>query len=187
MLVVSAWYPFSFLPFFVVRYRNQLLYYYYINTIFCYVQPQPITKIFDSLNILGSAVSFKWLNSTLYSDRLLTFFYNYWLPVWTRVIFRGKSYRIRNFKTFKKITFNFGHSHWTKFKFFHQDWSFFKRKRQSYVLISWNTQFLAIFKQILPHVRTMNKYTKRGLRLKQQPFVRRFGKISQMVSSLHAF
>jgi len=41
------------------------------------------------------------------------------------------------------------------------------------------------FKTDLKFYKALNVYTKRGLRLKKQYIKKRFGKISQVVSSLH--
>jgi hypothetical protein len=104
---------------------------------------------------------------------------------WTRVSFRGKSYRVKCFKKIKKFTFNFGYSHWTKFKAYSYNWSFFRKRRQSYLIFTYNFFDIKFFKRILPTVRTYNPYTMRGLRLKKQAIIRRFGKISQHISILH--
>jgi hypothetical protein len=66
-----------------------------------------------------------------------------------------------------------------------QDIFFKKLKRQNYICISKNTVSLNSLKLILKQVKKLNVYTKRGLRLKRQIIKRRFGKISQVVSSLH--
>jgi hypothetical protein len=63
---------------------------------------------------------------------------------------------------------------------------FFKKlKRQNYICISKNTFSLNSLKSMIKQVKNLNVYTKRGLRLKRQLIKRRFGKISQVVSSLH--
>ena len=38
---------------------------------------------------------------------------------------------------------------------------------------------------VLRYIKEINRYTLRGLRVKKQKLKKRFGKISQMVSSLH--
>ena len=104
---------------------------------------------------------------------------------WVRVAFRGKGFRLRKFKLANKLTFNFGHSHWSKMAL-DQNFFFFKKlKRQNYICISKNTFFLNSLKSMIKQVKNLNVYTKRGLRLKRQLIKRRFGKISQVVSSLH--
>lgn len=101
-----------------------------------------------------------------------------------RVVFKGKGFRVKIFRNKRKVTFNFGHSHWTKLKvgFF---WFFYKLRRQSYVFITFDLENDQEFKKILPNIRIMNRYTQRGLRLKKQSIKKRFGKISQYISSLH--
>ena len=42
-----------------------------------------------------------------------------------------------------------------------------------------------LYSQIFPNIKLINRYTKRGLRFKRQAIIRRFGKISQHISSLH--
>jgi hypothetical protein len=65
--------------------------------------------------------------------------------------------------------------------------NFYKIRRQSYISI-FNTRHDAknlIFS--FNNLREMNKYTKRGIRVKTTPYIKRFGKISQVNSSLHSF
>ncbi len=103
---------------------------------------------------------------------------------WKRVAFRGKSFRVRNFRKKHKIILNFGYSHWTRLKLLPM-WSFIKKKRQSYVWFTQDLNSYVALLRFLPTIRIYNKYTMRGLRFKQQSIVRRFGKISQHISSLH--
>lgn len=140
----------------------------------------PHTKMFDKYNNYISCfkLSSAHLKKTYPEwSETFTFF-------WKRVAFRGKSFRVRNFKKKHKIILNFGYSHWTRLKLL-SSWSFLKKRRQSYV---WFTHTLTHFKSLLrflPRIREYNKYTMRGLRFKQQVIIRRFGKISQHISSLH--
>lgn len=101
-----------------------------------------------------------------------------------RVVFKGKGFRVRIYRARRKVTFNFGHSHWTKLKLL-SFWFAYKLRRQSYVFITYDGYNESLFKSILPSIRVMNRYTQRGLRLKCQAIKRRFGKISQYISSLH--
>ena len=101
-----------------------------------------------------------------------------------RISFKGKGYRVRIFRKKKKITFNFGHSHWTKLKIY-SSWDFFKFRRQRYLFAGSNIKLYLLFSKELSKVRTMNRYTLRGLRMKKQIIKQRFGKISQYISSLH--
>lgn len=103
---------------------------------------------------------------------------------WKRVAFRGKSFRVRNFRKKHKIILNFGYSHWTRLKLLPR-WSFLKKKRQSYVWFTADLNSFTSLLRFLPTIRVYNKYTMRGLRFKQQSIIRRFGKISQHISSLH--
>lgn len=103
---------------------------------------------------------------------------------WVRVSFKGKGYRLRKFKKIGKITLNFGHSHWTRV-FLSSNFFFKKFRRQNYVCLISSFFLLNKFKYLIKFVRRLNPYTKRGLRLKKQFIRKRFGKISQVVSSLH--
>lgn len=103
---------------------------------------------------------------------------------WNRVCFRGKGFRLRKFKKYGKISMNFGHSHWAKILI--SNFFFFKKlKRQNYMCLVKSYEKLKYFKFYIKFIKKLNKYTKRGLRLKKQYIQRRFGKISQVVSSLH--
>jgi hypothetical protein len=63
---------------------------------------------------------------------------------------------------------------------------FFKKiRRQNYMCIIKKYSQLKNFKKKIKFIKLLNVYTKRGLRLKKQFIRRRFGKISQVVSSLH--
>lgn len=105
------------------------------------------------------------------------------LPYWKRVVFKGKGFRMRKFRNSRKLTFNFGHSHWTKLRLRVFFILFKRKKRQSQYFFCY---YKLLFEQIcslIMNIRKINKYTKRGLRLKKQPIIRRFGKISQMLSA----
>jgi hypothetical protein len=104
---------------------------------------------------------------------------------WFRVSFRGKGFRLRKFKSHNKVTLNFGHSHWAKIALKTDIYFFKKLKRQNYICCAKNYFFYKAFKLKLKFFKSLNMYTKRGLRLKKQYIQKRFGKISQVVSSLH--
>ena len=104
---------------------------------------------------------------------------------WVRVAFRGKGFRLRKFKLANKLTFNFGHSHWSKMVLDSRLFFFKKIKRQNYLCLSKFSYIFKNFKTKIKIIKKLNMYTKRGLRLKRQFIRRRFGKISQVVSSLH--
>ena len=115
------------------------------------------------------------------------YFIHSYIIYFLRIVWRGKAFRIRFFKKSNKFTFNFGHSHWTKLVFTPNIFKFYKIKRQSYLSI-FNTRHEARFLTFeFNHIREMNKYTKRGIRIKNSPYIKRFGKISQVNSSLHSF
>ena len=104
---------------------------------------------------------------------------------WVRVSFRGKGFRLRKFKNLNKLTFNFGHSHWTKMALTSTNFFFKKIRRQNYLCLIKTYSQLKAFKKVIKFLKKLNVYTKRGLRLRKQYIRRRFGKISQVVSLLH--
>jgi hypothetical protein len=104
---------------------------------------------------------------------------------WMRVSFKGKGYRLRKFKKINKLTLNFGHSHWAKVVLDNNIFFFKKIRRQNYLCLSKKYSNYKHIKLSLKFFKKLNSYTKRGLRLKKQFIRRRFGKISQVVSSLH--
>lgn len=115
------------------------------------------------------------------------YFINTYVIFYFRIIWRGKAFRVRFFKKYNKFTFNFGYSHWTKLIYDKENFTFVKLGRQNYLIIfSYRNQVNYVINSF-NNLRTMNKYTKRGIRIKQTPYIRRFGKISQVNSSLHSF
>jgi hypothetical protein len=138
----------------------------------------------DKFDIINAHVTgFKKTNfaNEHFTPSVLSYFF---LFQWCHLGFRGKSYRIRNFCRVNKFTFNLGYSHWTKLKLL-DNWSFYKRRRQNYTVYSFFLKDFLFFKRLIPFIRFYNCYTMRGLRLRKQPIIRRFGKISQHISSLH--
>lgn len=65
------------------------------------------------------------------------------------------------------------------------NWAFFKRRRQRYIVYTKLLKDFLFFSRFLPNIRRYNCYTMRGLRLRKQAIIRRFGKISQHISILH--
>lgn len=104
---------------------------------------------------------------------------------WFRVAFKGKGYRLRKFKSYNKVTLNFGHSHWAKLALTCGLFFFKKIRRQNYLCFAKNYFLYKSLKTGMKFFKKLNSYTKRGLRLKKQFIKKRFGKISQVVSSLH--
>jgi len=158
-------------------YRNQ---YYSIFSFWGFFsQLLLLSNNFDRYNFL---IKFYLLNKP--TNQLRKFLLNQLLVQWVKITFRGKGFRVRKFKKSKKMTFNFGCSHWTKL--FFNSYFFFsiKIRRQNYLLFSLFTSLVDL-KHVISNVKLMNRYTKRGLRLKKQIIKKRFGKVSQVVSSLH--
>ena len=123
----------------------------------------PKKTFWDDYNNVGTFIK---STRTVYKNISKRFFYNHFFIQWARVVFKGKSYRIRNFKHNNKFTFNFGYSHWTKLKLL-TNWQCFKRKRQNHMVFTYNLKDYEYFRRFLPYIRFMNCYTLRGLRLKR--------------------
>lgn len=135
---------------------------------------------FDNFNKISTGkVHYKYKSVYLFRYLCSNF-----IVVWARIVFKGKGFRIRNFQKELKLTLNFGHSHWDRIKFY-KFWFFWKKRRQNHLILTYNNDFFREFYILFPYIKLLNRYTKRGLRLKKQPIVRRFGKISQHISSLH--
>ena len=141
----------------------------------------PQNRSWDNYNLYATNLK---QTSKNYKNLTDTYFYNNFFIKWGRVVFRGKSYRIRNFKKNNKFTFNFGYSHWTRLKLL-KNWQCFKRKRQNHVVFTYMLKDFLYFSRFLPYVRFMNCYTMRGKKKKKQFVIKRFGKISQHISKLH--
>lgn len=135
--------------------------------------------------LLNYSQSFCFNNVTI--SKFKNFFVHSYIIFFLKLVWRGKAYRIRYFKKNNKFTFNFGHSHWLKLIFSPKNFNFFKIRRQSYLIIFSNRADVSFLINNFSILRTMNKYTKRGIRIKTSPYIKRFGKISQVNSSLHSF
>lgn len=126
--------------------------------------------------------------SNLKSVKRLTHFFAYtFLMYYIRIVWRGKAYRIRFFKKASKFTLNFGHSHWYKLWYNISYVHFFRLKRQNYLAYCSSCEEKKLIEDTFNSIRQYNKYTRRGIRTKKSPFIRRFGKISQVNSILHSF
>lgn len=101
----------------------------------------PILKLTDNLNLQSSFIKY---NIKFYKSVSYRFFYNNFFIKWARIIFKGKSYRVRNFKHNNKFTFNFGYSHWTRFKLLTR-WQCFKRRRQNHLIFTYNLKDFEYF------------------------------------------
>ncbi len=138
-------------------------------------------KNFDTVNLHSNNYQIK---KKLNKNLSLNFFYSYFNIQWCHIGFKGKSYRIRAFNKSNKFTFNFGYSHWTKLKL-EKHWKIFRKRRQRFYILGYFKKSFQLFKFFFRYIRIINRYTLRGLRLAKQPIKRRFGKISQHISSLH--
>lgn len=115
------------------------------------------------------------------------YFSNSFIIYFLRIIWRGKAFRVRYFKKNNKFTLNFGHSHWLKLLFNSEIFKFVKLKRQNYMILFENYKNIWKLQKFFNNLKKMNKYTKRGIRIKNTPYIKRFGKISQVNSSSHNF
>lgn len=154
----------------VFKLYNSLICEYFLNKDF---------KLINTFNICYNQRAYKNLQS--FNQYLLKSFSMHW----ARVAFRGKGFRLRRFKSHNRLTFNFGHSHWSKMALSSSEFFFKKIKRQNYMCLIKSYDQLKLFKKTIKFLKKLNVYTKRGLRLRRQFIKRRFGKISQVVSSLH--
>ncbi len=113
----------------------------------------------------------KWYKFFIYKS--LAFSFN-----WLRLTWRGKTYIVYFFKKKQIYSFRFGFSHWSKLRYT-LNYNSFKFNRQSYFFYCIGYKSYKILRNYIKSIKLINKYTKRGLRVKKQSFVRRFGKISQ--------
>lgn len=120
-------------------------------------------------------------------EKYENYFSNSFIIYFLRIIWRGKAFRVRYFKKHNKFTLNFGHSHWLKLIFCPDIFKFVKLKRQNYLVIFENYKNVWKLQNFFNNLKKMNKYTKRGIRVKNTPYIKRFGKISQVNSSSHSF
>lgn len=115
------------------------------------------------------------------------YFSNSFIIYFLRIIWKGKAFRVRYFKKNNKFTLNFGYSHWLKLLFSPDIFKFIKLKRQNYLVLFENYKNIWKLQKFFNNLKKMNKYTKRGIRVKNTPYIKRFGKISQVNSSSHSF
>lgn len=146
-----------------------------------------INKIFFINCDFNKKLLFTFYTKEYYKKIFNTYYINSYIIFFLKIIWRGKAYRVRFFKKKNKFTFNFGHSHWYKIVFFKKFFQFFKFKRQKYFVIykCRHDRFFLI--KLFNNIRKFNKYTRRGIRIKNTFFLRRFGKISQVNSILHSY
>lgn len=139
-------------------------------------------------------ITFFWLNRKIFDFvpttsfiKLKKYFAHTFVIFFLRIMWRGKAYRVRFFKKHTKFTLNFGHSHWCKVMYDKNFFEFFKIKRQNYLILFPDRNDILFVKNFFNNIRVLSKYTRRGIKVKQSPYIKRFGKISQVNSSLHSF
>ncbi len=129
-------------------------------------------KIMSLPSLILARLNYKNLRK-YYIFKYLTFNFN-----WLRLTWRGKTYIVYFFQKKNLYSFRFGFSHWSRLKYTNTYYSC-KFARQSYLFYSIGYKSFKVLRKLIKFIKLINKYTKRGLRLKKQAFVRRFGKISQ--------
>ena len=125
--------------------------------------------------------------SNKYHKVINHYFTHTFIMYYFKLMWRGKAYRVRLFKKSKKFTMNFGFSHWFKLIYDDNYYKFSKLKRQKYIVLFYKRDEWFFLKYFFNNIRVLNKYTRRGMKIKVSPYIRRFGKISQVNSSLHSF
>ena len=131
-------------------------------------------------------------NNHTYMDveyfKIIKHYFTYtFIMFYFKIMWRGKAYRVRLFKKNTKFTLNFGFSHWFKIVYNENFYKFSKLRRQSYLVLFYLREDFFFLKDFFNNIRVLNKYTRRGIKIKKSPYIRRFGKISQVNSSLHSF
>lgn len=120
-------------------------------------------------------------------DILLKYFIECFILFYVHVVWRGKAFRVRFFKKKRKYVFYFGYSHWSRL-FYKKKFMWSKKiRRQSFLFIFNDLQIFNNFKIFFNNIRIMNRYTRRGIRVKNSPLKLRFGKVSQVQTFLHDF
>lgn len=177
---------------FTIQYNKTIINFYFLNR-FGYTpfkKHLKLTRYTFSIDAIQKNFYDPYNKLSQYKSYIDTKYYQLWynfqtilIPYWRRVVFKGKGFRMRKFKNSRKLTFNFGHSHWTKLRLRAYFVMFKRKKRQSQYFYCYSQLLFTQICQLISQLRRINKYTKRGLRLKKQPIIRRFGKISQMLSA----
>lgn len=174
--------------------------YYNLLTRIFYIKSTPVCQV-NTPNHINfqpfGAVSVDLLNcettSSLWLPTQNTHLYEptiFLRPHWTRFMFRGKAFRLRYYKKLNRFFFNLGFSHVTRLFLGPAFLGARKprpreRTRQRYAIFSYNFYQITMLQAHTRVVKPYNVYTQRGLRLRAQGIGRRFGKISQHISSLH--
>lgn len=169
-------YTWFYIEFFVILYKHIHLLFYVLNKYYYF-----IGYLYKELNVdyyNNRPVS----NITIQLENTL---YSYLLLYWKKILFKGKSYKIKIVRNSNKITLRMGFSHWTKLFFYKFYGHIYKYTRQKFIVFSPILESLNSLAIRIKQIRPINSYTKRGLRLSQQYIQRRSGKLSQVLSSLH--
>ena len=174
MLYIKTFFYFFYLPTFIFFYNKILFYITYISqTVYLVFSSQLFSK-WDSLNYNPN-----FIHLPIFSQRYkgsAHLFLELFMPILIKFAYKGKSYRIRLFKTKKKFTFHVGYSHWVKLLFNITFIRCFKRHRTAFNALTYSTSVQRYFSFIIRTIKKPNYYTLRGVRLKQQVFYRRFRK-----------
>ena len=174
------------LYYFILIFWGTVFYLYVLKTIKIYNKNNEFLLLKKINDIICFIKTNNFCQNNLKSKILKNYFKESFLYFFFRIIWRGKAYRVRFFKKNNKFTFNFGYSHWLKL-IYDKNFYFCKVKRQNYIIIFYIRNHINYVKNFFNNLRTLNKYTKRGIKIKKSPYIKRFGKISQVNSSLHSF
>lgn len=90
----------------------------------------------------------------------------------SKIKFKGKGYKF--IKQQNKLTLYFNHSHITEAIFINT--KFYRQKKYKFLLLNKNALNLKIIVNKILHARSINKYTKRGLRISRTYLYKRKGK-----------
>lgn len=112
------------------------------------------------------------LNLTLF--KFEGFFFN-------KIKFKGKGFRIKLKKKNKILKLTFGHSHINYIFINKKNWVVSRINKYKYFFINKNDFNMRLFLKKLCNIKTINKYTKRGLRLFRQIVYKRKGKKSTYI------
>lgn len=169
-------YLWFYIEFFVFLYQSIPLVFYILNKYYYF-----IGYLYKSFN-QDSYNSIIIFSLTIQLESIIRSFI---ILYWKKILFKGKSYKIKIARDSNKITLRMGFSHWTKFIFYRFYGSIYKCTRQKFIVFTPIIQNLDSLLVQISRIRPINPYTKRGLRLNQQYIRRRSGKLSQVLSSLH--
>lgn len=93
----------------------------------------------------------------------------------------GKGLKIKKSTISETIDFNLGNSHISNIYFNSKKIKIFRTRKNTYTIIT-NKYIKIINSEFMYQIKPYNIYTRRGLRLNRQNFIKRFGKVSQIAS-----